>query len=173
MVTARQRDVVNSYIEAGKSQGAEAVVGGSASVADRGWFVTPTVFTGVAPDMRIAQEEIFGPVLSVLQYDGEDMAVDLANDSDYGLSGAVFTGDLDHGLELAARIRTGSLEINGNPVGLRAPVGGVKASGIGREAGIEGLSGYIEVKSIGLPRAFVADLVESTPLVAGVSDEND
>jgi len=173
MVTARQRDVVNSYIEAGKSQGAEAVVGGSASVADRGWFVTPTVFTGVAPDMRIAQEEIFGPVLSVLQYDGEDMAVDLANDSDYGLSGAVFTGDLDHGLELAARIRTGSLEINGNPVGLRAPVGGVKASGIGREAGIEGLSGYIEVKSIGLPRAFVADLAESTPLVAGVSDEND
>jgi len=159
MVTARQRDVVNGYIESGMSEGADVVVGGFASAADRGWFVTPTVFTGVTPDMRIAQEEVFGPVLAVLRYDDEDMAVNMANDSDYGLSGAVFTADVQHGLELASRVRTGSLEINGNPVGLRAPVGGVKASGIGREAGIEGLAGYVEVKSLGLPRGYADELL--------------
>jgi len=159
MVTSRQRDIVNGYIEIGKSEGAQPVVeGGAAASAGRGWFVTPTVFSGVEPGMRIAQEEIFGPVLSVISYDDEETAIDLANDSSYGLSGAIFTSDIEKGLRVASRIRTGSLELNGNPVGLRAPVGGVKSSGVGRESGVEGLNGYVEIKSLGLPRDYASDL---------------
>ena len=158
MVTARQRDVVNTYIDVGTSEGATPVIGGELPAAETGWFVTPTVFIDVKPDMRIAQEEIFGPVLSVIRYEDEDMAVNIANDSAYGLSGAVFTRDLDRGLSIASRIRTGSIELNGNPVGLRSPVGGVKSSGIGREQGVEGLSEYTEIKSLGLPREFADGL---------------
>jgi acyl-CoA reductase-like NAD-dependent aldehyde dehydrogenase len=155
MVTERQRDVVERYIEIGKGEGATTVVGGGQSKQKRGWFVDPTVFTDVTPGMRIAQEEIFGPVLAVMPYDDEAMAVALANDSQYGLNGAVFTGDLDRGLAVAAGIRTGAVEINGNPVGFHAPVGGVKASGIGREAGHEGIDAYLEPKSYGIPKDYV------------------
>lgn len=158
MVTARQRDVVQGYIAAGHAEGAVPVVGGGRTSQERGWFVDPTVFTEVTPDMKIAREEIFGPVLAVLPYDDEDMAIELANNSDYGLNGAVFTGDLDHGLEVAARIHTGTVEINGNVAGFHAPIGGVKASGIGREAGHEGLEGYLEPKSYGLAPEFALDL---------------
>jgi acyl-CoA reductase-like NAD-dependent aldehyde dehydrogenase len=158
MVTAKQRDVVNGYIEAGKREGATPVVGGGHKQHERGYFVDPTVFTDVKPDMTIAMEEIFGPVLSVLRYDNEDMAVDLANNSPYGLNGAVFTSDVDHGLAVASRIRTGTVEINGNSAGFHAPVGGFKDSGIGREAGHEGLEAYTEPKSYGLPRDFAAGL---------------
>lgn len=161
MATARQRDVVQGYIEAGKSEGATAVIGGGASVQDRGWFVEPTVFTDVKPDMKIALEEVFGPVLAVLRYDDEDMAVDLANHSPYGLNGSVFTRDLDRGLALASRIRTGTVEINGNSAGFHAPVGGFKDSGIGREAGHEGLEAYVEPKSYGLPSGFAHELKET------------
>jgi aldehyde dehydrogenase (NAD+) len=152
MVTARHQGVVNDYIDVGLREGARAVLGGHRSERfEKGWFVEPTIFTGVKPDDRIAQEEIFGPVLAVLTYDDEDEAVAIANNSDYGLNGAVFTGDVEHGLAIASRIRTGAVEINGSPVGLRAPVGGFKASGIGREQGREGLDSYTETRSIGLP----------------------
>jgi aldehyde dehydrogenase (NAD+) len=108
------------------------------------------VLTGVEPGMRIAQEEIFGPVVSVLTY--ADEAVAIANNSPYGLSGAVFTSDADHGLAIARRIRTGMVELNGCPSGPGAPMGGFKGSGLGRENGFEGLAAFTEVKSIGLPQ---------------------
>jgi acyl-CoA reductase-like NAD-dependent aldehyde dehydrogenase len=153
MVSARQRDVVNSYIEAGAQDGARAVIGGGTAHADSGYYVEPTIFSGVRPDHRIAQEEIFGPVLAVLSCDSEDEAIAIANDSNYGLSGAVYTTDLGRGLAVASRIRTGSVELNGSPVGTHAPVGGFKGSGIGREQGLEGLDSYTEPRSIGLPAA--------------------
>jgi acyl-CoA reductase-like NAD-dependent aldehyde dehydrogenase len=154
MVTARQRDIVQNYIEIGAQEGAKPIIGGGRAPREKGWFVDPTVFTDVSPDMRIALEEIFGPVLAVLPYDNEEMAVELANHSQYGLNGAVFTSDLDHGLAVASRIRTGTVEINGNPPGFHAPVGGFKASGIGREAGHEGFEAYVEPKSYGIPQDF-------------------
>jgi hypothetical protein len=107
---------VEGYIQAGIAEGARVVLGGGRPAAlDRGWFVEPTVFVGVEPSMRIAQEEIFGPVLAILTYDDEDEAVAVANDSQYGLSGAVFTSDPEHGLDLARRMRTGTVELNGSP----------------------------------------------------------
>jgi acyl-CoA reductase-like NAD-dependent aldehyde dehydrogenase len=157
LVTARQRDVVEGYIESGREQGARVVVGGGRpSSPDHGWFVEPTVFDGVHPDMRIAQEEIFGPVISVITYENEDDAVSIANNSMYGLSGSVFTSDLERGMALARRIRTGTVELNGSPPGYEAPMGGFKNSGVGREFAIEGIDGYVEFKSVGLPDA-VAD----------------
>lgn len=161
MVTRRQRDVVEGYIRNGMEQGARPVVGGGTAPVERGWFVDPTIFTDVDPNMRIAREEIFGPVLSVLRYDSEDAAIEIANHSEYGLSGAVFTSDIDHGIAVASRIRTGSVEINGNPVGFNAPVGGFKSSGIGREAGHEGMDEYVESKSYGLPAERVPALGNS------------
>ena len=153
MVTARQRERVEGYIDIGRDEGARVVVGGGKPArAERGWFVEPTVFNEVDPNMRIAQEEIFGPVLAVLTYDGEDEAVAIANNSAYGLAGSVFTSDLEHGLRVAKGIRTGTVELNGSPTGWHAPFGGYKDSGIGREAGLEGFDSYVETKSIGLPR---------------------
>ncbi|MER6560511.1 aldehyde dehydrogenase [Streptomyces sp. NPDC001027] len=159
MVTARQRDRVEGYIGLGRSEGAKIVLGGGRPASQpHGWFVEPTVFTEVQPSMRIAQEEIFGPVLSVITYDDEDQAVAIANDSAYGLNGSVFTTDLERGLSLARRIRTGTVELNGNPVGRHAPVGGFKQSGIGREFGPEGFDSYVELKSIGLPASLAQSL---------------
>jgi acyl-CoA reductase-like NAD-dependent aldehyde dehydrogenase len=159
MVTARHREVVEGYIEAGISDGARAVVGGGTrSRRDRGWFVEPTIFTGVDPSHRIAREEIFGPVLTVLTYQDEDEAVRIANDSDYGLNGSVFTADVERGLAVAGRIRTGTVELNGSPAGLHAPMGGFKSSGIGREQGYEGLDSYTETRAIGLPPDLAASL---------------
>jgi acyl-CoA reductase-like NAD-dependent aldehyde dehydrogenase len=152
MVTATHRDRVEGYIQSGRAQGARVVTGGGRpSYLPTGWFVEPTVFADVAPDMLIAQEEIFGPVLAVLTYKDDDDAIQIANNSAYGLNGAVFTTDYDHGLAIASRIRTGTVEINGSPTGFTAPVGGFKGSGIGREAGPEGLDAYTEPRSIGLP----------------------
>lgn len=159
MASARQRQRVEGYIEAGRSQNATLVIGGDRPAGcDRGWYVAPTVFSGVRPDMSIAQEEIFGPVLSVLTYDTEDEAVAISNDSVYGLNGAVFTSDLDHGLEIARRIRTGTVELNSSSAGFEAPAGGFKDSGIGREAGPEGLDAYVELKSIGVPADYAETL---------------
>jgi aldehyde dehydrogenase (NAD+) len=155
VVSARQRSVIESYLDIARTEGAKAVVGGGRPAGlERGWFVEPTVLDGVDPSMRVAQEEIFGPVISVLAYSDEDDAVAIANNSDYGLNGAVFTTDVEHGLEIASRIRTGTVEINGSPAGPAAPAGGVKSSGIGRENGPEGLEPYTELKAVGLPRDF-------------------
>jgi acyl-CoA reductase-like NAD-dependent aldehyde dehydrogenase len=159
MVSARHRGVVESYIQAGKDEGARIVFGGGRPAdLDRGWYVEPTIFTDVKPSDKIAQEEIFGPVLSVLTYEDEIDAVAIANDSVYGLNGSVFCGDLEHGLAIASQIRTGTVEVNGNPAGLYAPMGGFKSSGIGREQSYEGLDSYTEPRSIGLPQKFANDL---------------
>ncbi|WP_435581553.1 aldehyde dehydrogenase [Amycolatopsis thermoflava] len=152
LVSARQRSTVESYFEIGRGEGAKVLVGGGRPAGlERGWFVEPTIFTDVAPDMRIAQEEIFGPVLSVLSFDTEDEAAAIANNSTYGLNGSVFTADPEHALAFARRIRTGTVELNGNVVGFHAPIGGFKCSGIGREAGLEGFDAYVEIKSYGVP----------------------
>ena len=159
LVSRRQRERVEGYIEAGRAQDAKVVLGGGRPAGlDRGWFVEPTIFTGVEPSMTIAREEIFGPVLAVLAYDGEEQAVAIANDSEYGLNGSVFTSDLEHGLAVARRIRTGTVELNGNPAGFGAPMGGFKNSGIGREAGLEGIDAYVEPKSVGLPASLADEL---------------
>jgi betaine-aldehyde dehydrogenase len=153
LVSSRQRDRVEGYIRSGLEQGATLVAGGGRP-ADQptGWFVEPTVFTRVDPDATIAQEEIFGPVLCVMTYDTEDEALAIANNSEYGLNGAVYSTDVDRALGVASRIRTGTVEINGNPGGVYAPMGGVKSSGLGREYGPEGLDPFVEPKTIGLPR---------------------
>jgi aldehyde dehydrogenase (NAD+) len=151
LVSARQRTMVEGYIESGRSEGAKIVAGGGRPMElDRGWFVEPTIFTDVQSNMRIAQEEIFGPVLAVLSSDSEEEAAAIANDSNYGLNGSVFSADFEHALEFARKIRTGTVEINGNVVGFHAPIGGFKCSGIGREAGLEGFDAYVELKSYGL-----------------------
>ncbi len=152
LVTDVQLARVQGYIDSGREEGARLIAGGGRpGNLERGWFVEPTVFADVLPDMRIAREEIFGPVLSVLTYQDEAQAIALANDTRYGLSGAVFTSDLQHGLDVAGRLRTGGVELNGSPLGLAAPFGGFKESGIGRENGPEGLASYTELRSIGLP----------------------
>jgi acyl-CoA reductase-like NAD-dependent aldehyde dehydrogenase len=159
LVTQRQLGIVNGFIESGRAQGARVVAGGTPPPFERGWFVEPTVFADVDPGMRIAQEEIFGPVLSVITYENEDDAVAIANNSAYGLSGSVFTSDLEHGLALAKRMRTGTVELNGSPAGYEAPMGGFKHSGIGREFAVEAIDGYVEYQSVGLPESFVKSLV--------------
>ncbi|GHB73585.1 putative aldehyde dehydrogenase [Streptomyces viridiviolaceus] len=153
LVTAQQRERVEGYIRSGRASGATVAYGGGRPEGPaNGWFVEPTLFSKVESSMRIAQEEIFGPVLSILEYDHEDEAVAMANDSEYGLNGSIFTADVEHALDLATRIRTGTVEINGNPAGLSAPSGGYKCSGIGRELGLEGFDSFVEIKSVGLPR---------------------
>ena len=151
LVTLRQRERVCEYIDAGVREGARLVVGGTELPAgiDRGWYVRPTLFADVDNGMRIAREEIFGPVLSVIPYRDDADALRIADDSDYGLSGSVWTADVARGLEVARRVRTGTFGVNQpysmDPV---APFGGMKASGIGRELGREGLDGYLEPKAI-------------------------
>jgi acyl-CoA reductase-like NAD-dependent aldehyde dehydrogenase len=115
-----------------------------------GNYVTPTVFADVDNSMRIAQEEIFGPVLVVIAYDDEDDAVRIANDSEYGLSGGVWSADRAHALAVARRLRTGTVTVNGAPIAFDGPFGGYKASGIGREYGAVGLSQYVECKTVTL-----------------------
>ncbi len=153
LVAERQRDRVLGYIEKGRGEGAKLAVGGGRPAGlDRGWFVEPTLFVDVDNDMTIAREEIFGPVLAVLPYDDPDDAVRIANDSDYGLSGSVWTSDVEAGIDVARRVRTGTYGINQfGTLDMRNPFGGFKASGVGRELGPEGLSAYLETKSIVLP----------------------
>jgi acyl-CoA reductase-like NAD-dependent aldehyde dehydrogenase len=151
LVAQRQQTSVRDYIEDGQRQGARLVVGGSDLPADvdRGWYVRPTLFTDADNSMRIAREEIFGPVLTVIPYRDEADAVAIANDSDYGLAGAVFTSDTERGLSVAARVRAGSFGVNeGYIMDPLAPYGGLKASGWGRELGREGLEGYLVSQSL-------------------------
>jgi acyl-CoA reductase-like NAD-dependent aldehyde dehydrogenase len=151
LVAQRQQERVRGYIETGQAEGARLVLGGAAMPegVDRGWYVRPTLFADADNSMRIAREEIFGPVLTVIPYADEDDAVRIANDSEYGLAGSVWTDDTDRGLAIAARIRTGTFGVNqGYTMDPFAPFGGVKGSGYGRELGREGIDGYTDTKSI-------------------------
>jgi acyl-CoA reductase-like NAD-dependent aldehyde dehydrogenase len=145
---------VTGYIQKGIDEGAKVVTGGperpEGEGLEGGYFVRPTVFSGVRNDMTIAQEEIFGPVLSILPYDDEDEAVRIANDTIYGLAGGVWSGDPERAKSVARRLRTGQVEINGGGFNLMAPFGGYKQSGNGRELGKYGLEEYLEVKSLQL-----------------------
>jgi len=145
----RQLDRVQGYIAKGKQEGARLVTGGGRPRGfDRGYFIEPTVFADVQSRMTIAQEEIFGPVVSFITYDGIDDAVQKANDTIYGLHGAVYTADAERGFEIARRVRSGSVTVNGLIVDPKMPFGGFKQSGLGREGGIEGLDPYVETKTV-------------------------
>ncbi|HEY2591493.1 MAG TPA: aldehyde dehydrogenase [Steroidobacteraceae bacterium] len=145
----RQLERVQGYIAKGKQEGAKLVTGGGRPRGlDRGYFLEPTVFTDVQSRMTIAQEEIFGPVVSFITYDGIDDAVQKANDTIYGLHGAVYTADAERGFEIARRVRSGSVTVNGLIVDPKLPFGGFKQSGLGREGGIEGLDPYFETKTV-------------------------
>jgi len=153
LVAERQRTRVEGFLEAGKAAGARAVVGGGRPESlPTGWYIEPTVFADVRNDMKIAQEEIFGPVLSVIPYEDERDAVAIANDSDYGLCGSVWTADPEHGAAVAAQVRTGVVAVNSSMIlDFNAPFGGFKQSGIGRELGPEGIGPYTEYQTIILP----------------------
>ncbi len=152
LINESQRDRVEGYIAAGADGGARVAVGGGRpSVDGDGWFVEPTLFVDVTNDMRIAQEEIFGPVVSVLSYSDVDDAVRIANDSDYGLSGSVWGADVDAAIDVARRVRTGTYSVNMYGMAFGSPFGGYKQSGEGRELGPEGLEEFLEFKTISLP----------------------
>ena len=150
LASAAQRDRVQTYIQKGIDEGAKLIAGGPGAPegVEQGYYVRPTVFSDVRPDMTIAQEEIFGPVLSILPYEDEDEAVRIANGVVYGLSGGVWSGDKAHAEAVARKLRTGQVEVNGGAFNPNAPFGGYKQSGIGREYGPHGLSEFLEVKSI-------------------------
>ncbi len=152
VISRKQQDRILGYITKGKAEGARLVTGGEApkdQVLSRGFFVEPTIFTNVNNRMTIAQEEVFGPVLSVIQYDSEDQAIGLANDSIYGLGGGVWSRDKERAMNVAKRLRTGTVWINEwHLISERAPFGGYKQSGVGREFGLDGLKEYTETKHI-------------------------
>ncbi|MHB8682553.1 MAG: aldehyde dehydrogenase family protein [Acidimicrobiales bacterium] len=150
LVSAVQRDRVRGYINKGIEEGARLLTGGAEPPEglETGYYVRPTVFSDVRPDMTIAQEEIFGPVLSIIPYDTEDEAIEIANDTVYGLAGAVWAGDKAHAEQVARQLRTGQVDVNGGGFNPLAPFGGYKQSGIGREAGKFGLEEFLEVKSL-------------------------
>jgi aldehyde dehydrogenase (NAD+) len=152
LVSEIQRERVRGYIEKGEGEGARLVTGGAAPPEglDRGYFVRPTVFSDVTPEMTIAQEEIFGPVLVIQPYEDEDDAVRIANDTVYGLSGGVWSADADRAIGVARRIRTGQIEINGGAFNPIAPFGGYKQSGHGRENGRYAIEELLQVKSLQL-----------------------
>jgi acyl-CoA reductase-like NAD-dependent aldehyde dehydrogenase len=164
LVSERQRDRVRDYIRRGVEEGAELVAGGAEPPQglERGYYVRPTVFANVRSEMTIAQEEIFGPVLCILPYDDEDDAIRIANDTIYGLGGAVWSKDVERATRVARRIRSGQLDINGAPFNPIAPFGGTKQSGVGRELGRYGLEEYLEPKALQVGSEPVPFMVPST-----------
>jgi aldehyde dehydrogenase (NAD+) len=155
LIAQRQRTRVEEYIAAGRHEGATlALGGGRPEHLPRGWYVEPTVFTDVQNGMRIAREEIFGPVTSVIAYDDVDEAIGIANDTEFGLAGAVYTADPARGFEVARRVRAGTYGVNCYGTDALVPFGGYKQSGLGREGGPEGLEAYLETKAIALPAGF-------------------
>jgi betaine-aldehyde dehydrogenase len=156
VVAERQRARIEGYLDSGREEGATVALGGGRPAAfSKGWYVEPTVFSNVDNKMKIAQEEIFGPVLVVIPYDGDQQAVDIANDSNYGLCGSVWTRDNDRGLGIARQVRTGTYMLNAPvPIDFTTPFGGFKESGVGREFGPEGLESFLEKKSIALPAGY-------------------
>ena len=153
LVSAAQWERVQGYIQTGIDEGATLVAGGTGKPdgLDAGYYVKPTVFANVSNSMTIAREEIFGPVLSIIGYTDVDDAVALANDTEYGLAGGVWGTDTDKALEVAKRLRTGQVDMNGAFLNTDAPFGGYKKSGNGRELGRYGLAEFVESKSINLP----------------------
>jgi aldehyde dehydrogenase (NAD+) len=154
LVSAKQRDRVLGYIDNGVKEGATLALGGGRPAhLPTGWYVEPTLFTDVDNSMTIAQEEIFGPVLVVIPFDDDDHAVQIANDSVYGLAGGVFSGSLDRAIGVAERIRTGTFAVNGGMAigSADMPFGGYKHSGIGRQNGVAGFDQYVETKSVAWP----------------------
>jgi aldehyde dehydrogenase (NAD+) len=149
VISERQRDAIQAYIRSAQADGVRMLTGGPQTPAglDRGYYVTPTVFTG-DNTMRIAREEIFGPVNVMIPFDGEDDALAIANDSAYGLAGAIWSGDPERARAVATRLRTGRIRINGTPINMKAPHGGFKRSGIGREMGRYGIEEFLEYKSV-------------------------
>ncbi|MGW2823400.1 aldehyde dehydrogenase family protein [Streptomyces sp. NPDC001443] len=148
LVNAKQQERVRGYIDKGVAEGARLVAGGSEPPREQGYFVAPTVFADVTPDMAIAQEEIFGPVLSILRYEDEEEALRIANGTVYGLAGAVWAADEERAVAFARRMETGQVDINGGRFNPLAPFGGYKQSGVGRELGAHGLSEYLQTKSL-------------------------
>lgn len=154
VIDANQRDRILSYIEGARAEGATVALGGTKVTGEgftEGFWVAPTIITGVRPDMRIAREEVFGPVLSVIAYDTDDEAVAVANDSDYGLAASIWSSDNARALAMAERIQSGSVWINdAHGINCRLPFGGYKQSGLGRELGPQALDAYTEVKTVAL-----------------------
>ncbi|MGB8649825.1 MAG: aldehyde dehydrogenase [Mycobacteriales bacterium] len=152
LISARQRDRVEGFLSRARAAGASFATGGGRPPYEKGFFVEPTLVVGVGNDAEIAREEVFGPVLVALPYDDDDHAVRIANDSDYGLSGAVYGADLDRARGLAERLRTGTVGVNGGLwYGADVPFGGFKQSGIGREMGVAGFEEYTEITAIAVP----------------------
>ena len=153
LVSKRQHERVKGYIRIGIEEGAELLLGGvdAPNGLEKGFFVSPTVFGRVTPEMTIAREEIFGPVLSIQTYRSEEEGVALANDTLYGLAAGVWSGDADRAMVVARRLRAGQVDINGAPYNTEAPFGGYRQSGYGREMGRFGLEEFLEVKAIQLP----------------------
>ncbi|MEP4649062.1 MAG: aldehyde dehydrogenase family protein, partial [Ilumatobacter sp.] len=150
LISQAQWDRVQDYIQKGIDEGAVVVAGGLGKPEghETGYFVKPTVFANVTNDMTIAQEEIFGPVLSIIGYEDEDDAIRIANDSLYGLSGGVWSGDQDRAMAVARRMRTGAVDVNGGSFNIAAPFGGYKQSGYGRENGPYGIEEFLQTKSM-------------------------
>ena len=150
LVSKRQQESVSRYISTGIDEGATLVAGGEGMPdgLDLGFYVRPTVFADVSPEMTIFREEIFGPVLCITTYSNEEEAIELANDSEYGLSGGVWSGNEDRAMKVARKLRTGQVSINGGAFNVTAPFGGYKKSGLGRELGVHGMEEFLETKSI-------------------------